>query len=191
MGRTRQTETKNAEEEKEGEEEPQEPPRQPTEGEMERRRQEAQEEKERIQERYQDALFDFWNWHRRYPREEVEVFQDNRLIHPWLWSMENYRDLESSNLSIEDRLRVLRRVETRANRFSWLLTHPRAQGMMTVREYREHFITNDIHIVAANYSEEGAIAASVITSSTFGTKRRVIQTVRAKNLKTLVVIMKR
>ena len=25
----------------------------------------------------------------------------------------------------------------------------------TVREYQEHFVTNDIHIVEANYSEEG------------------------------------
>ena len=118
MLRTRQTETKNAEEEKEEEEEPQEPPRQPTVEETERCRQEAQEEQERIQQRYQHALFGFWNWHRRYPREETEVFQDNCLIHPWLRTMENYRDLESSNISIEDRLRVLRRAETRANRFS-------------------------------------------------------------------------
>ena len=172
MGRTRQTETKNAEEDEEEEEEektqeppreePQEPPRQPTGEEMERRRQEAQEEQERIQQRYQNALFGFWNWHGRYPREEMEVFQDNRLIHPWLWSMENYRDLESSNLSIKDRLRVLRRTETRANRFSWLLTHLREHHMMgrnqvdnTVREYQEYFVTNDIHIVEANYSKEG------------------------------------
>ena len=178
MGRTKQAKTTHAAEEKEEEkeeeeesqepprEEPQEPPRQPTAEEMEQRRRRTQEQQERIQQRYQDSLFRFWNWHRRYPQEEMEVLRDNGLLHRYLWSMENYRDPVWRNLSIEDRLRVLRRGEARANRFSWLLTHPHHMMGLgridnTVREYQEHLATNNIHLVQANYSEEEQSDSSI------------------------------
>jgi len=167
MGRTKKSSARERIRREEPEEEtPQEPPqeespRAPTAEELERHRQEeeerAQQERERQEGRYQEALFRFMNWHRRYPREEMEVFEDNRLISPWLSSIENYRDLVSNDTSIEERYRILRRAEIRANNFSWSLMHPgrerRGNVADTVREYREHFVTN-VNIVQAQPDEE-------------------------------------
>ena len=167
MGRTKKSSARERIRREEPEEEPpqeppqEEPPREPTAEELERRRQEeeerAQQERERQEGRYQEALFRFMNWHRRYPREEMEVFEDNRLISPWLSSIENYRDLVSNDTSIEERYRILRRAEIRANNFSWSLMHPgrerRGNVADTVREYREHFVTN-VNIVQAQPDEE-------------------------------------
>lgn len=103
---------------------------------------------QRTKDQYQEAMFRFWNWISRLAMEEFDAFSVNEILPPYFRSIVDYQRLERNGVNLPSRTRVLEGEMNRAERVSWLLTHPQEiyrfrhsdSFQETARYYRELII---------------------------------------------------
>ena len=69
-------------------------------------------------------MFRFWNWRYSLDEEEYNIFLENEVSPPYFRSVFDFMNLRRSGVDLHTMARALEDGIGRAERVSWLLTHP-------------------------------------------------------------------
>lgn len=129
----------------------------------------------RNQSRFQEAMFRFWNWRYSLDQEEFDIFLENEVFPPYFRSVFDFLTLERNGIDLRLMTGALEDGIVRAERVSWLLTHPyemyRSENpdflRRTARNYRESIIPRTNIVESSSESESDSSIEDYFEESGF------------------------